>query len=235
MKINLCAHRRLNLQHKTDEHFRAQQHRSELQFHRHREQIFQRKLDRLRKNVERVELNVPNDENENGDEDDDDDEDEPTLDEKFLKTNCLSRIQNHYRLLNFSAQTEQRLLNPLSTSPKSSKEELSESLPHVQRKKSTNGVEPIPLQRRASSYQSRSARMFSSASTRNDLEEKTFQSYIDQQLYDERKKQRHQNERKGFLLKDFDELKHSIEDPHATLSVLAALSRALLFLESETD
>jgi hypothetical protein len=60
------------------------------------------------------------------------------------------------------------------------------------------------------------------------FEQKTFQSYRNQQIFDEQ-------QRKTFLLKDFDELKHTIDDPYAAFSVLAALSRAFLLIDSGTE
>ena len=66
-------------------------------------------------------------------------------------------------------------------------------------------------------------------------EHKTFQSYLNQQIIDERKKQTENVRRKSSLMKDFDELKHTINDPHSTISVLAALTRAIIFLDSATE
>lgn len=207
--MNQCANRRLSLEHQFAEHLEEQRVRSNLQSYRYREQIFQRKLDRLKRNIERIDLHPPENENE-----------ESLTEDRLLMSNCLPRIQNHYRLMNFSAETEQRLLNSNSMRPKSAKENPSESLSNSNRKKSSSGE-------RRSSF---------SRSMQNEAEEKNpFRSYIDQQLYDERRRQRDQNQRKSFLLKDFDELKHRIDDPHSTFSVLAALSRALLFLESESE
>jgi len=62
--------------------------------------------------------------------------------------------------------------------------------------------------------------------------EKYFQVFLNQQIFNENKNRLNYNERKAILLKQFDELKHTINDPHSTLSVLAALSRALLYLDS---
>ncbi len=62
-----------------------------------------------------------------------------------------------------------------------------------------------------------------------------FQSYFNQQIFDEQKKQMKNDERKSSFLKDLDELKHTIDDPHSTISVLAALTRAIVFLESAIE
>jgi len=66
----------------------------------------------------------------------------------------------------------------------------------------------------------------------NSDDEKYFQVFLNQQIFNENKNQLKYNERKAILLKQFDELKHTINDPHSTLSVLASLSRALLYLDS---
>jgi hypothetical protein len=66
----------------------------------------------------------------------------------------------------------------------------------------------------------------------NSDDKKYFQVFLNQQIFNENKNQLKYNERKAILLKQFDELKHTINDPHSTLSVLAALSRAILYLDS---
>lgn len=43
----------------------------------------------------------------------------------------------------------------------------------------------------------------------------------------------HHDEQKANLLKQFDELKHTINDPYSALSALAALSRSLAYLDSK--
>jgi len=52
-------------------------------------------------------------------------------------------------------------------------------------------------------------------------------------MFNEYENQLKNNQRKEILLKQFDGLKHTIDDPYSTLSVLAALSRILLDLDSE--
>ena len=63
------------------------------------------------------------------------------------------------------------------------------------------------------------------------LRKSNYQLYLNQQISSEHENQIKNNEEKEILLKKFDELKHTINDPHSTLSALAALSRSLFSLE----
>ena len=223
-QVNMCTFRRLNIEHQIDEHLRQQHHRSTLQFHRYREQLFRRKLDRLRKNLDEIEPQVV------------DDEDDEMEDEALMKPNGFLRIQNHFRLLNLSPQTEKRLLCQAPVYSKPHGEGVN-ALPAVIDRKQSSDIRQC--EKRVSFYQSRQPRTYSCRSANNphfaqpiELEEKNLQSYLHRQIFDEQRKQQHHDERKSSLLKGFAELKHTIDDPHCTLSVLAALSRALLFLDS---
>lgn len=169
-KENLCRNRRLSIEQQNDDHFREQIVRSTLNFHRHREETFQRRNELWKKTQPSlsVERRVEEDFSENDD-------------EISMRPNGLKRIENQLRLLNFSEETEKRLAS--KKTPKNSFDD------------------------------DRS----SSAKTNSKQNEPT--AYLD--------------ERKSFLLKEFDELKHKIEDPYATISVLTALSRALIFLENQ--
>jgi hypothetical protein len=129
--------------------------------------------------------------------------------ERSLMTpNCSTRIQNHFRLLNFKSETGKRLLCQSSS-----------KLPNISQKRDSREIRGILLNRSAINYP------FS-------YKQKTFQSYLNQQIIDEQQKQIQNNQRRNSLLKEFDELKHTIDDPNSAFSVLAALSRALLFIDS---
>src|SRR5256885_1007651 len=91
-KINMCAYRRLNIQHEIDENLRKQNHLSNLHFYKYREELFNRKINHLRKNLEHIEPYIT----------DDNINDE----ESIMVPNCFTRILNHFRLLNFSSDTE---------------------------------------------------------------------------------------------------------------------------------
>jgi hypothetical protein len=228
LKINKCAYRRLSIEHQANENLRQQTHLSNLHFHKYQEQLFNRKLDHLKKSLQHIEPYV----------DDDDINNEQSL----MTPNCFTRIQNHFRLLNFSSQTEKRLLCQAPSYYKSSKQQQqSNHLPNIPQKKK-NSVAINQCIRRVSFYQSRSPTDYSCRSAinhhfsnANTLEGESFQSYLNQQIYDEHRKQIKNDERKTSLLKEIDELKHTIDDPHSTFSVLAALSRAFLFLDSGTE
>ena len=220
----MCTFRRLNIEHQVDEHLRQQHHRSTLQFYRYREQLFRQKLDRLRKDLEGIEPHVADDD---------------TKDGTLMTPNGFIRIQNHFRLLNLSPQTEKRLLCQAPMYNKTPGE-LVNTLPSVMQRKHSTDIHQC--EKRVSFYQSRQPRTYSCRSANNrqfshsiEMEERNLQSYLNRQIFDEQRKQQHHDERKSSLLKDFDELKHTIDDPHCTLSVLAALSRALLFLDSGTE
>jgi hypothetical protein len=169
LKVNMSTYRRLNIQHKMDETMLKQKHLLNLQTYKHREEIFQKKVDRLKKSFEHIQPYI---------------NDQQTL----ITSNCFNRIKTHFHLLKFSPQSQERLL--------------SNHLPNIHHRVNSN-------------YQ------------------KTFEEFLNQQISNEHKNQLKNNERKIILLKEFDELKHTINDPHSTLSVLAALSRALLYLDSE--
>ncbi|CAF0782088.1 unnamed protein product [Rotaria sp. Silwood1] len=221
LKFHMCTDRRLSLEHEINENIRKKNHLSNLNNHKYREHLFNKKLDCLRKTLENIEPNVHNDNN-----------DEQAL----MAPNCFSRIQNHFRLLNFSSESEKRLLCQAPSYNKSTKQ-ISNQLPIIIQKQNSNELNQCI--RRVSFYQSRLPTNYSCHSAINHhfsngdlLQQKTFQSYVNQQKIGEQNKQMKNNERKTFLLKEFDELKHTIDDPHSTLSVLAALSRAILFLDS---
>jgi len=190
-KITRCIHRRLNLQHEIEENLCKQNHLSNLHSYKNQEQLFNRKINHLKKHLAQVEPY------------DDDINEEHSL----MAPNCIARIQNHFRLLNFSSETEKRLLCQTSSSNQ-----------FPQKRNST----PFIPSHRTINYSCRSAR------NPHSFEQKTFQSYRNQQIFDEQ-------QRKTFLLKDFDELKHTIDDPYAAFSVLAALSRAFLLIDSGTE
>ncbi|CAF0831529.1 unnamed protein product [Adineta steineri] len=169
VKISQCNHRRLNMQYKIDLNHHKQNHISNLHSYERQEQLFNRKINHLKKSLAYTPFSI----------------DEDTNEEKPLTTpNCLARIQNHYRLLKFSSETEKRLLyqTPLSQ-----------------------------LQ-----------------STRNHLLTKA-------DIFESKNVDEQQKQRKDFLFKEFDELKHTIDDPYAAISVLAALSRTFLILDSGTE
>lgn len=191
-RINMCTYRRLNIEHEINENLCKQRYSSNLHFYKHQEQLFNRKINRLSNILQHIEPYDSKDINE---------------EESFMAPNCLTRIQNHFRLLNFSSETEKRLLCQTSSSNQ-----------FPQKRNST----PFIPSRRTINYSCRSAR------NPHLFEQKTFQSYRNQQIFDEQ-------QRKTFLLKDFDELKHTIDDPYAAFSVLAALSRAFLLIDSGTE
>jgi hypothetical protein len=213
LKVNMSTYRRLKIQHKMDENLLEQNHLSNLQFHKYREEMFDRKIDRLRKSIEHIQPYTGDDDND---------------DEQITRTpNCFPRIKTHFHLLNFSSQTEKRLLCQAPIYNKTSKQ-ISNHLPNIPRR--TNSNEISQCLKRISFYQTRSPTIYSCRSNSN--EEKYFRAFVNQQIFAEHKKQLKNEERKSLLLKQFDELKHTINDPHSTLSVLAALSRALLHLDS---
>jgi hypothetical protein len=221
LKFNMCAYRRLNIEHEFDEHLRKQNYLSNLHFYKHQEQLLNRKINHLRKSLANIEPYNTDDIND---------------EESLTEPNCFTRIQNHFRLLNFSSDTEKRLLCQAPSSNKSSKQ-TSNQLPNISQKRNSN--ECI---RRVSFSPSRPSKKYSCRSASNHhcsnsdfLEQKTFQSYLNQQIFDEQKKQIKNDQRKNFLLKEFDELKHTIDDPNSTISVLAALSRAIIVLDSGTE
>jgi hypothetical protein len=223
-RIQSCTNRRLSIQHEFDEHLRKQNHLSNLHFYKYQEELFNRKMNHLRKNLEHIEPYVTDDIND---------------EEALMTPNCFTRIQNHFRLLNFSSDTEKRLLCQAPSYNKSNKQ-ISNQLPNISQKRNANEINQCI--RRVSFYQSRPPKTYSCRSASNHhfrksdfLEKKNFQSYLNQQIFDEQKKQINNVQRKTFLLKEFDELKHTIDDPNATLSVLAALSRAIYFLDSATE
>ena len=167
LKVNMSTYRRLSIQHKMDETMLKQEHLLNLRTYKHREEMVQRKVDRLKKSFEHIQPNI---------------NDQQTL----ITGNCFNRIQTHFHLLNFSPQTQERLL--------------SNHLPNIHHRINSKSNE---------------------------------KKYFEAQISNEHENQLKNNERKIILLKEFDELKHTINDPHSTLSVLAALSRALLYLDSE--
>jgi hypothetical protein len=216
LKMIMCNHRRLNIQHEINENLRKKNHLSNLNSYQYQKQLFHRKLNQLRKSLEHIEPYTTEDTNE---------------EDSLIAPNCFKRIQNHFHLLNFSSYTKQRLLCQAPSYNKSS-EHISHQLPNITQKIN-------PYIKGASFYQSRPAETYSCRSAINDhifrghfLEQETFQSYLNQQISNEQKKQFKNNQRKNSLLKELDELKHTIDDPNSTFSVLAALSRAILFLNS---
>jgi hypothetical protein len=225
LKINMCAYRRLSIEHEIDEHLRKQNHLSNLHFYKYQEELFKRKINHLRQSLEHIEPYVTDDINN---------------EESLMAPNCFTRIKNHFRLLNFSSDTEKRLLCQAPSYNKSSKQ-ISNQLPNIIEKR--NSKEINQCIRRISFYQSRPPKQYSCRSAINRhfsnsdcMEQKNyFQSYFNQQIFDEQKKQMKNDERKSSFLKDLDELKHTIDDPHSTISVLAALTRAIVFLESAIE
>ncbi|CAF1369964.1 unnamed protein product [Rotaria magnacalcarata] len=221
LKINACTYRRLSIEHEMNENIRKKNHLSKLHYYKHREDLFNKKIDSLRRNFEHIEPHVS-----------DDTDDGETL----MTPNCFARIQNHFRLLNFSTESEKRLLCQAPAYNKSSKQ-ISNELPTILQKRNSTGIDQCV--RHASFYQSRTSVNYSCRTTLNSrfsspesVQQKALNSFVNHQLVDEQNKQMKNNERKTFLLREFDELKHTIDDPHSTLSVLSALSRALLFLDS---
>lgn len=223
IKINKCKYRRISIEHEIDENIRKKTHLSNLHFYNYREQLFNQKVDRLRKNLEHIEPYSARD-------------DTATDGDSLMTPNCFSRIHNHFRLLNFSPDSEKRLSCQAPSYGKTSKQ-TSNQLPIIQQKSISNEIDQC--QRRVSFYQSRLPMNYSCRSGANnhfsnadEIQEKTLRSYINQHLTDEQGQQMKNNERKSSLLKEFDQLKHTIDDPNSTFSVLAALSRALLFFDS---
>ena len=131
--------------------------------------------------------------------------------QKITISNCVMRMKTQLQLLNISTQTQKRLLDQVAIRNK----QKNHQLPSISDRSSTNEIKNCL--ERLSLYRTN---------------EKRSQMYLDRQISNEHKNQREHNERKTVLLKQFDELKHTIEDPHSTLSTLAALSRALLHLDS---
>ena len=85
-------------------------------------------------------------------------------------------------------------------------------------------------QKKIFEYQQRSSQLKQIA---NEINRKNYRIYLDEQIRVEQQKQTETNRQKSLLLKQFGELKHTINDPHSTLSTLAALSRSLLSLETQ--
>ena len=193
LRINRCTHRRLTIEHELGQQIREQTYQSNQHFHKYREQAFHRKINHLKKTFEQTESLHPQDESETND--------------SMLLPNYSNRIQNHFRLLNFSSDTEKRLLQR-------------KSVDHLPRRNSVSIDQCVD---RLSLAQANPPRK---SSARHQQQ----QSMLDEQI-----KQLKNDQRKAYLLKEFDELKHTIEDPHSTYSVLAALSRAILFLDSGTE
>lgn len=202
VRINMCTYRRLNIQYKNDENLYKQNYLSNLHSHKYREEIFQRKLKHFKKNLEQIPAYI---------------DDEINDEESLMIPNCSTRIQNHFRLLNFSSDTEKRLLS----SNKSTKQ-----LPNITQKRNSNEMKKLTC---------RSAINRPTSNMDFHEQQKPFQSYFNRQISDEQKKQIKIDQRKTYLLKEFDELKHTIDDPNSTFSVLAALSRAIFFLDSATE
>lgn len=224
IKVDACTRRRLSIQHDFDESIRKKSLSANMHYYKHREDLFNKKLDNLRRNLEHIEPYVT---------DETEDDEEATL-----APNCFARIQSHFRMLNFSPESEKRLLCQAPSYHKSNKQISNEALLLLQRRNSHN-VDPST--RRVSFYQSRLPVNFSSRSSTNNhftstelLQKKTLQSFVSHQIVDEQHKQEKNAERKTEMLKEFDELKHTIDDPNSTLSALAALTRALLYLDSGT-
>jgi hypothetical protein len=188
VKINMNTYRRLNIQHKMDEAILKQKHLFNLKLYKYREEMFNKKIECLRKNLEHIQPYT---------DDDDDTNEQHTL----ITSNCFTRIKTHFHLLNFSSQTQKRLLCQTPIYNKPSKQISSDE----KRPSMTYSFRP------------------------NSNEEKSVQLFLNRQHKDQIKN----NKRKIILLKQFDELKHTINDPHSTLSALAALSRAVLYLDSE--
>lgn len=210
-RINMCTYRRLNIEHEINENLCKQHYSSNLHFYKHQEQLFNRKINRLSNILQHIEPYDSKDINE---------------EESFMAPNCLTRIQNHFRLLNFSSETEKRLL---CQGP-------SYQLPNISPKRNSNEIDQCA--RRVSLHQSQPRRKETCRSAINHRFSHgnfAFQSYLNQHIFDEQEKQLKNDQRKSFLLKEFDELKHTIDDPHSTVSVLAALSRAIIFLDSATE
>lgn len=193
LKINRCTHRRLTIEHELGQQIRKQTYLSNQQFHKHREKLFHQKINHLKKTLEQTEPHAI---------------DESNTNETMLAPNCSSRIQNHFRLLNFSSETEKRLLQHKSA----------EHLPNIFSRRNSSAIDQSI--ERVSLAQSRKS------SARHQQQ---------QPMFDEQIQQLKNDQRKASLLKEFDELKHTIDDPHSTYSVLAALSRAILFLDSGTE
>ncbi|CAF0940643.1 unnamed protein product [Adineta ricciae] len=209
-RISRCTHRRLTIQHDIDENHRKQTYLSTLHAYKHQEQLFNRKVNHLRKCLEQNEpFYAANRDNNH----------ETYEKQSLTSPNCLARVHNHLRLLKFSSETEKRLLSSA----------LPSKLPQ---RRHSNQYIPRPSLPRARSC--RSAK--TPSLIKSDVsEQNTFQSYLHQQINDEQLKQLNINKRKGSLLKEFDKLKHTIDDPYATLSVLATLSRAFLRYSTETE
>ena len=225
VKMDMCVHRRLRIEHHLNEHLLKQIHLSNLHARRQQEELFRRKVTHLRTSLDQIRPYGDDDE---------------TMNESNLMTPAgFTRIQNHFRLLNFSSEAEKRLLCQAPSYGKST-EQRTRHLPRLVPRKSSNAIE-LCDQRRLF-YQSRLPANYSCRSTTSAQfppvhypDEDLFQSYLTQHVSDEHRQQRERDERKADLLKDFDELKHTIDDPHSTLSVLAALSRAILFFDLRTE
>jgi hypothetical protein len=95
LKMIMCTHRRLNIEHEINENLRKKNHLSNLNSYQYQKQLFHRKLNQLRKSLEHIEPYTTEDTNE---------------EDSLTAPNCFKRIQNHFHLLNFSSYTEQRLL-----------------------------------------------------------------------------------------------------------------------------
>ena len=174
--------------------------------------MFRRKVDSLRKSIERIQPY--------GSED--------TYDEQNLITpNCFARVKTEFQLLNFSPQDRQRLLCQAPVHNKASQPKTNHLPPIPYR---ANANESEKCLQRLSFYQTRSPAIYSCRAKSND--KKHSQTFLKQQILNEHQTQLKHDERKVALLKEIDELKHTIDDPHSTLSALAALSRALLSLDA---
>ena len=223
-RLSMCTNRRLDIEQQIDVHLRQQVCRTNLHYYRYREQIFQQKVERMKRNFQQMHSYTG-----------DDKEMKKIDDDQLLKPNCSKRIQNHIKLMNFSSETERNLLRQTSNS-KGTDDELSDSLPSVNLRKGSAKRENTS--RCPSASKPRSARARSCRSAYNpriflpiDDEQNNSHPYFDEQILDEHRKRETHDQRKTFLLKEFDELRHDIDDPHATMSVITALSRTLLFLE----
>ena len=225
VKMDMCVHRRLRIEQQLNEHLLQQVHLSNLHARRQQEKLFQRKLTHLRTSIDQIRPYGDDDENVN--------------ESNLMIPACFTRIQNHFRLLNFSSEAQKRLLCQAPSYGRSTQQRV-HPLPRLVPRKSANALE-LCNQRRLL-YQSRLPAHYSCRSTTNSQfppvhypDEDVFQPYLTQHVCDEHRRQRERDERKTDLLKDFDELKHTIDDPHSTLSVLAALSRAILFFDCRTE
>ncbi|CAF0784216.1 unnamed protein product [Didymodactylos carnosus] len=250
------SNRRLNAQYQLQYNVLNRQRSEAYGFHKHREHLFRQHLTKLRFDIAKIQpyqeyqrkksiflkdgypiLTMSSDIPE---------------DDTGLIPTCFSRIENQFRLMNFTTKTKQRLLcQAPSYKKQQQQEQQKQKQVQLQKKMNQNTTTPGDIQlctKRIDYYQSRipciyccrtqpkmlttnpSDTLLTHISLLDDARQQKLRMWLKQQIQIEYDKYHSYDERKQILIQHFDHMKHEIDDPHSTLSVLAALTRTLLKL-----